>query len=34
MQYAKSQGYCIPAYHGTCYKFDEFNIGDIGFHFS
>ena len=34
MKCAESQGFNVPAYHGTFQDFDEFKEHDIGFHFS
>ncbi len=34
MKCAESQGFNIPAYHGTFQDFDEFKEHDIGFHFA
>ena len=34
LKYAESQGYNVPAYHGTFQDFDEFKEHDIGFHFA
>ena len=31
---AESQGFNVPAWHGTFQDFDEFKEHDIGFHFS
>ena len=34
MKRASTQGYSVPAWHGTFENFDEFRKHDIGFHFS
>lgn len=34
LKQAKSQGFEVPAYHGTFQTFDEFKEHDIGFHFA
>jgi hypothetical protein len=34
LQQAESQGFNVPAYHGTFQDFEEFKEHDIGFHFA